>query len=125
MTTPRKASPDRLCKPRTRIVEILVDGEPAEFVVRKLKVGEQKRLAAECINDAGQIDTDLMVCMIAEMCVVEPALTADDIDEIDADVFAALSVEIAKHSGVSDAADLIVADPQEGAAAAKSFPAAS
>jgi hypothetical protein len=119
----KAASIEQLRKARTATVTILVDGEPAEFVIRKIKVGEQKRLTVECVDEQGRVDTDKLYCLIAQMCTVAPELSDADVDEMDADIFTALSVEIAAHSGVEDARRLVVADPKEGSAL-KSFPAA-
>lgn len=118
------ATTEQLRKPRTKTVKVEIDGEPVEFVIRKAKVGDQRRLSDECVSPDGSIDTDRLYCLTAQMCVVEPALTDEDIDEIDGDVFVALSVLIANHSGVSDAVKLIVPDPEEGSGVVKSFPAA-
>ena len=120
------AALDQLRKQRTTRVSVLVDDEPVEFVVAKIKVGQQRALSAECVDDNGQIDLDKLYCRIAQMCVVEPVLSDDVIDEIDGDVFAALSVLIANHSGVSDAAKLINApDFEEGSGGVRGFPAAN
>lgn len=118
-----RASIDKLKASRTREVEIIVDDEPVSFEIAKIKVGQQKRLMTECVDQYGNIDTDKLYCLTAQMCVVDPPLSNEDIDEIDGDVFAALSVKISEHSNVSDPTKLLVADPKEGSEAVKRFPA--
>lgn len=119
-----RASIEQLRRSRTKTVEVLVDGAPVQFEIAKIKVGQQRKLAAECVSERGDIDLDRLHCMMAQMCVVDPVLSDEDIDEIDGDVFVALSVLIAEHSGVAEARNLIAADPEEGSAEVKGFPAA-
>lgn len=115
---------DKLKASRTRTVKILVDDVEEEFVIQKIKVGQQRRLQTDCVRDDGSIDVDKLYVQTAVMCTVEPSLSEDDVDDIDGDVFVALSLEIAKHSGVSDAMNLIVSGAEvEGASAVKGFPA--
>lgn len=119
-----RAALDQLRKSRTTEVVVDIDGEPASFLVQKIKVGQRKRLSAECVDEHGVIDLEQAAALACEMCVVEPALTAEDVAEMDVDVFLELSAHIARHTGLSSIQQAAIADPEEGSAVVKSFPSA-
>lgn len=122
-----RASIEQLRRARTKTVVVDVPDDdgvvPTEFVISKIKVGQRKRLASECVDEHGMLDLEHAARLACEMCVVDPKLTADDIDEIDLDVFLDLSAEIATHSNLATLAQAATPDPEEGSDAVKSFPA--
>jgi hypothetical protein len=115
------ANIDQLTRARTKTVTVDVDGEPLAFEISKLKVGQRKRLGDECVDEDGILDLEHVARLAAEMCVVQPSLTAEVIDAIDLDVFLALADEIATHSNLRGLTQMASADAEEGAAEAKSF----
>ena len=119
-----RATAEQLRKPRTKAVTVDVDGVPTEFIVAKIKAGQRKRVRVECVDAYGIVDTDAVELLTTEMCTVDPVLSADDVENIDADVLAELANEIAKLSGLTDASQIATPDPEEGSDAVKSFPAA-
>jgi hypothetical protein len=114
-----RADLEALKKPRTTEVSVEVDGEKVSFVISRIKVGQRKRLNAECIDQYGAMDLEHVARLAAEMCVVEPELTPEDIEGIDLDVFLQLSNHIAAHSNLTS---LTESDPEEGSDVVKSFP---
>lgn len=117
-----RATADQLRKSRTAVVEVTVDGELVEFEIAKIKVGQRRRVSAECFDENGMPDLEKASCLAAEFCCVDPKLSADDIAEIDIDVFLQLADHIAVHSGLMTIAQIVTPDPEEGSDVVKSFP---
>lgn len=104
-------------------VTVDVDGIPMSFLVRKLKTDDRKRLQHECIDEAGMLDLDHAARLACQMCVIEPALSADVVGQLDIDVFLTLAQKISEHTGLSTMAQAVTPDPEEGSDVVKSFPA--
>jgi hypothetical protein len=122
MSAPR-AQLGVLTRSATREVVADVDGVPMSFVIRKLKAGDRRRLQDESIDENGILDLDHAARLACELCVVEPALSAEDIALIDVDVFLQLSQHISDLTGLTSMVQAVTPDPQEGADVVKSFPA--
>lgn len=119
-----RATLEQLTTPRTTEVTVNVDGEPATFLIQKIKVGQRRRINKECLDEDGYPDLEEASRLACIMCVVEPALTDEAADLIDVDVFLELSSKIAVHSNLSSMEKLATPDPEEGSDAVKGFPAA-
>ena len=124
MTIAPRATVEQLRKARTKTVTVRVDGEPMSFVISKIKGGQRKRIREECVDAYGIVDTDAVEALAVELCTVEPALTADDVAELDADVLAELAGYITDHSNLKTITQIATPDPEEGSDAVKGFPAA-
>lgn len=118
-----RATVESLRKPREKTVTVDVDGVPTEFVIQKIKAGQRKRVQAECVDEFGMLDIEAAGRLSVELCVIDPQLTADDVEHIDFDVLDALAGLIAEHSNMHTIGKLATADPEEGSEAVKSFPA--
>lgn len=120
----QRATIEQLRKSRHVEVEVEIDGQPATFEIAKIKVGQRRRVSTECFDEHGMPDLEKASMLAAEFCVVDPKLSADDVENIDIDVFLQLADHIAEHSGLVTIAKLVTPDPEEGSDAVKSFPAA-
>lgn len=118
------ASLDALRKRRTTTVVVEVDGEPHKFTIAKVKVGDRKRLQAECIDpETGLLDWEAAARYSCMACVVEPELSEEDVEQIDLDVFLKLAEHISRHSNLANLAQAATPDPEEGSDAVTGFPA--